>query len=115
RSLEVGLPEEDRGGPPDRDRRPSYLVLTVVAPPGHPAGGRPGLRALLRSESERYRGARRDPVRGEPQADRQGREPLLLRARSRRGRDRRTAADRAREGAAPSRLSRPRRAGNFRG
>src|SRR5439155_732580 len=97
-------------GPPDRYRRPPDLVLAVVAPTGHPARGPPGVRALLRPESERHRGARRDAVRGEPQIDRQRREPLLLRPRSRRGRDRRTSADRAREGAAPPRFPGSRRA-----
>src|SRR3989440_5601204 len=43
------------------------------------------------------------------------REPLLLRPRSRRGRDRRTSTDRAGEGAAPPRLPGPRRTRDPRG
>src|SRR5207302_9923342 len=125
-TVEVPISEGDRRGPPDRDRRPEDVVLAIPATPRNSTGRLEGVRALLRPEPERHRGARGDLVRGEPEADRQGREPLLLRPRSRGRGDLRPAADRTCEGAAPpglpgpwqprnSRRSKgPRRRGGFR-
>src|SRR5205823_7850984 len=114
-TVEVPISEGDRRGPSDRDRRSEDVVLAILATPGNSTGCLEGVRALLRPEPERHRSARGDLVLREPEADRQGREPLLLRPRPRGGGDRWPAAHRTCEGAAPPGLPGPRPSRNSRG